>query len=67
MTRKKVADLLMDTLAGAGVERIYRVSGDSVNGITDSIRRRAQLSWSRVRHEETAAFALAPTRISRDD
>ena len=57
MAKKKVADLLVDTLAGAGVERIYGVSGDSLNGITDSIRRQEQIRWIHVRHEETAAFA----------
>jgi len=34
-----VADLLVDTLAARGVEKMYGVSGDSLNGITDSIRR----------------------------
>jgi pyruvate dehydrogenase (quinone) len=57
MAKKKVADLLVDTLAGAGVERIYGVSGDSLNGITDSIRVKEQIQWIHVRHEETAAFA----------
>ena len=57
MAKKKVADLLVDTLAAAGVERIYGVSGDSLNGITDSIRRQEQIRWIHVRHEETAAFA----------
>jgi pyruvate dehydrogenase (quinone) len=57
MAKKKVADLLVDTLAGAGVERVYGVSGDSLNGITDSIRRQEQMRWIHVRHEETAAFA----------
>jgi pyruvate dehydrogenase (quinone) len=38
MAKKKVADLLVDVLAEAGVRRIYGVSGDSLNGITDSIR-----------------------------
>jgi pyruvate dehydrogenase (quinone) len=57
MAKKKVADLLVDTLAGAGVERIYGVSGDSLNGITDSIRAKEQIQWIHVRHEETAAFA----------
>ena len=57
MAKKNVADLLVDTLAGAGVERIYGVSGDSLNGITDSIRRQEQIRWIHVRHEETAAFA----------
>jgi pyruvate dehydrogenase (quinone) len=57
MAKKKVADLLVDTLAGAGVESIYGVSGDSLNGITDSIRAKEQIQWIHVRHEETAAFA----------
>ena len=38
MARKNVADLLVDVLAETGVPRIYGVSGDSLNGITDSIR-----------------------------
>jgi len=57
MAKKKVADLLVDVLAEAGVRRIYGVSGDSLNGITDSIRATKQLEWIHVRHEETAAFA----------
>ncbi len=57
MAKKKVADLLVDVLAEAGVRQIYGVSGDSLNGITDSIRRGERLRWIHVRHEETAAFA----------
>lgn len=38
MARKKVANLLVEVLADAGVRRIYGVAGDSLNGITDSIR-----------------------------
>lgn len=57
MAKKKVADLLVDVLAAAGVRRIYGVSGDSLNGITDSIRATKQLEWIHLRHEETAAFA----------
>src|SRR6201982_1021020 len=53
----KVADLLVEVLAEAGVQRIYGVVGDSLNGITDSIRARKDLDWIHVRHEETAAFA----------
>jgi len=53
----KVADLLVEVLAEAGVRRIYGVVGDSLNGITDSIRARENLDWIHVRHEETAAFA----------
>jgi len=53
----KVANLLLDVLAGAGVERIYGVSGDSLNGITDALRTRKGMEWIHVRHEESAAFA----------
>ncbi|MGA2808921.1 MAG: ubiquinone-dependent pyruvate dehydrogenase [Terracidiphilus sp.] len=54
---KKVAELFVDVLAGVGVERIYGVAGDSLNGITDSVRVREGIEWVGVRHEETAAFA----------
>jgi pyruvate dehydrogenase (quinone) len=57
MARKNVADLLVDVLAETGVPRIYGVSGDSLNGITDSIRASKRIQWIHVRHEETAAFA----------
>src|ERR1700731_190704 len=54
---KKVADLLVDVLAEAGVQRIYGVVGDSLNGITDSIRIKKNIDWVHVRHEEVGAFA----------
>src|SRR5277367_2203638 len=54
---KRVADLLVDVLLGAGVQRIYGVPGDSLNGITDSIRTRENIQWIGTRHEEAAAFA----------
>src|SRR5881296_4430708 len=57
MATRTVAGLVVETLARAGVERIYGVSGDSLNGITDSIRAKEQIQWIHVRHEETAAFA----------
>ena len=57
MGNKRVADLVTEVLAEAGVRRIYGLSGDSLNGITDSIRVRNDIQWVHVRHEETAAFA----------
>src|ERR1700691_697384 len=54
---KRVADLLVDVLLKADVQRIYGVPGDSLNGITDSIRTRQNIQWIGVRHEEAAAFA----------
>ena len=41
----------------AGVKSIYGLAGDSLNGITDSLRTRDNIRWAGVRHEETAAFA----------
>lgn len=57
MSKKTVAELIVETLALAGVQRMYGVAGDSLNGITDSIRKRDDIRWVSVRHEETAAFA----------
>jgi pyruvate dehydrogenase (quinone) len=54
---KRVADLLVDVLLQTGVQRIYGVPGDSLNGVTDSIRTRDNIEWIGVRHEEAAAFA----------
>src|SRR6266436_1882049 len=57
MAKKRVADVLVDTLVAAKVKRVYGLVGDSLNGVTDSIRPRKDLQWVPVRHEETAAFA----------
>jgi pyruvate dehydrogenase (quinone) len=54
---KRVAELIVEVLAEAGVRRIYGVTGDSLNGITDSIRSTKKLDWIHMRHEEAAAFA----------
>lgn len=59
MKIKNVADLLTETLIEAGVKRIYGVVGDSLNGVTESIRQRPELEWIGVRHEEVAAFAAS--------
>jgi pyruvate dehydrogenase (quinone) len=52
-----VADQFAEILAAAGVKRIYGIVGDSLNGITDAIRRHGEIEWMHVRHEEVAAFA----------
>jgi pyruvate dehydrogenase (quinone) len=52
-----VADQFAETLATAGVKRIYGIVGDSLNGLTDAIRRQAKIEWVHIRHEEVAAFA----------
>src|ERR1700722_4589359 len=54
---KNVAEVFIETLVKAGVKRVYGVSGDSLNGLTDTIRKNKKIEWMHVRHEEVAAFA----------
>jgi pyruvate dehydrogenase (quinone) len=54
-----VADLIAETLIQIGVRRIYGVVGDSLNGLTEALRKRPSIDWIHVRHEEVAAFAAA--------
>lgn len=53
----RVADELVSRLVESGVKRIYGLVGDSLNPVTDAVRRNGKLQWIHVRHEETAAFA----------
>jgi pyruvate dehydrogenase (quinone) len=57
VAKAKVAELVVDTLVAAGVKRVYGLAGDSLNGITDTIRKRKDVRWVHVRHEEAAPFA----------
>jgi pyruvate dehydrogenase (quinone) len=52
-----IADLITATLADAGIQRIWGVTGDSLNAINDSLRRLGTIEWMHVRHEEAGAFA----------
>ena len=54
-----VADTIIATLKASGVQRIYGLPGDSLNGFTDALRRDGDIEWVHVRHEEAAAFAAA--------
>ena len=54
---KNVGEVIVDTLVHAGIERMYGLPGDSLNGITDSIRKNPKMEWVHLRHEETAALA----------
>jgi pyruvate dehydrogenase (quinone) len=54
---RSVSDVFVETLVAAGVKRVYGVVGDSLNGITDVIRKNKDIDWLHVRHEEAAAFA----------
>jgi pyruvate dehydrogenase (quinone) len=56
MSKRKVADIIVETLQRAGVQRCYGVVGDTLNHITDAIRR-SEIEWVHVRHEEAGALA----------
>ena len=53
----KAADIITEILSAIGVRRVYGVVGDSLNGLTESMRRRGDIDWIHTRHEEAAAFA----------
>ncbi len=57
MAIDNVADQMVETLASAGVKRVYGLVGDSLNGLTEAMRKRGTIDWIHVRHEEAAAFA----------
>lgn len=57
MSKPIIADLFAQTLHLAGVKRIYGVVGDSLNGITESLRKQGKIEWVHVRNEEAGAFA----------
>ncbi|MCA0403254.1 MAG: ubiquinone-dependent pyruvate dehydrogenase [Proteobacteria bacterium] len=54
---KTTAEQMVEMLKNAGVQRIYGVTGDSLNFLNDAIRRDGHIQWIHVRHEEVGAFA----------
>jgi pyruvate dehydrogenase (quinone) len=52
-----IADMMVTALVQAGVQRIYGIVGDSLNPVSDALRRDGRIQWVHVRHEEVAAFA----------
>src|ERR1700733_12374467 len=64
MARNTVAEFLARTLAAAGVERIWGVTGDSLNGLAYSLDQVGSIRWMHTRHEEVAAFAAGADAAS---
>ncbi|SDI04772.1 ubiquinone-dependent pyruvate dehydrogenase [Paraburkholderia phenazinium] len=64
MARHTIADYLAQTLAAAGVERIWGVTGDSLNGLAYSLSQLGSIRWMHTRHEEVAAFAAGADAAS---
>ena len=51
------ADILIEAIHGWGVEVVFGLPGDGINGIMEALRRRqAEIRFVHVRHEEAAAF-----------
>src|SRR5919106_1617652 len=51
------ADVLIETLESWGVDVVFGLPGDGINGIMESLRTRAdRIRFIQVRHEESAAF-----------
>ena len=55
--KQSIADYIVQVLAEAGIKRIWGVTGDSLNGLSDSLQKRGGIAWMPTRHEEVAAFA----------
>ncbi|HWE49328.1 MAG TPA: thiamine pyrophosphate-dependent enzyme [Bryobacteraceae bacterium] len=55
---KTVADLLVERLIAWGVDTIFGLPGDGINGVFEALREKQdKLKFIQVRHEESAAFA----------
>ncbi len=66
MSRKKVADLIVETLQAAGVKHCWGVPGDTLNHVTDALRR-SDIKFVHVRHEEAAGFAAGAEAMITGD
>jgi pyruvate dehydrogenase (quinone) len=51
------ADVLIDVIADWGVEVVFGLPGDGINGIMEALRKRQNdIRFIQARHEEAAAF-----------
>src|SRR5436305_1575422 len=57
MAKKTASDVLVDILIDWGVQVVFGLPGDGINGIMEALRKRqGEISFVQVRHEESAAF-----------
>ena len=57
MAKPTAADVLVDGLIDWGVEIVFGLPGDGINGIIEALRKRQdKIRFIQVRHEEAAAF-----------
>jgi pyruvate dehydrogenase (quinone)/pyruvate oxidase len=58
LPRMNTADVMVERLAAWGVDVVFGLPGDGINGIMEALRvRRDRIRFVQVRHEEAAAFA----------
>ena len=57
MSSSNIAHLIVAALRQSGVKRVYGIAGDSLNAVTEALRKEPGIDWVHVRHEEVAAFA----------
>ena len=57
---ENASDVMVDTIHKWGVEVVFGIPGDGINGIIEAFRKREKdIRFIQVRHEEAAAFAAA--------
>ena len=57
MASRNAADILLDVLIDWGVEVVFGLPGDGINGIMEALRQRQdRIRFIQARHEESAAF-----------
>ncbi len=57
MAKKTASDVLVETLLDWGVDTVFGLPGDGVNGVIESFRtHQDEIRFIQVRHEEAAAF-----------
>jgi len=66
VSHKRVADVIVETLEQAGVKHCWGVPGDTLNFVTDAIRR-SKIEWVHVRHEEVGGFAAGAEAMITGD
>lgn len=62
---KKVARIIVDTLAAAGVKHCYGIVGDTLNAVATCIAR-SDIQFVHMRHEESGAFAAQGEALLMD-
>lgn len=67
MSKKKVAQIVVEALENAGVKRCYGVVGDTLNQVTDAMRFHTSIEWVHMRHEEAGGFAAGAEAYMTDN